>query len=144
MNELYSKEILRLAAEAPVVGRLERPDATVTKTSRTCGSRITVDVCVANGVIHAYGHEVKACALGQGSSVIVARNVLGVSSDEIKAVMAGVEKFLAGQGEGPTGKWSAYKVFAPARMYASRHPAILLPLVALASAFEICCRDPKA
>lgn len=144
MEELYSKEILRLAAEAPIIGRLAHPDATVTKTSRTCGSRITVDICVTNGVIRAYGHEVKACALGQGSSAIIAKHVLGVGAQQIVDVMVEVEKLLSGQGQGPTGLWSAYRVFAPARMYPSRHPAILLPLAALAGAFELCRHEGKA
>ncbi|HXV74239.1 MAG TPA: iron-sulfur cluster assembly scaffold protein [Sphingomonadales bacterium] len=137
MDELYSKEILRLAAEVPVIGRLARPEVTVTKTSRICGSRITVDVNFTEDRVSAYGQEVKACALGQGSSAIVAKRILGKSWAELAPVMAAVEKLLAGEGEGPGGEWKAFEAFTPARAFKSRHSAILLPFVALKEAFEI-------
>ena len=137
MDDLYSKEILRLAAEVPIIGRLKNPDVSVTKTSRICGSRISVDVNFAGERIAAYGQEVKACALGQGSSAIVARHVVGKSWAELAPVMVEVEKLLAGEGEGPKGEWAAYEAFRPAQNFKSRHSAILLPFAALHEAFDI-------
>jgi len=137
MGELYTKEILRLAAEVPIIGRLKNADVSVTKTSRICGSRITVDVTFEGDRVKAYGQEVKACALGQGSSAIVARHAVGKTWDDLRPVMAAVESLLAGEGEGPEGEWAAYAAFKPARAFKSRHSAILLPFAALHEAFDI-------
>jgi NifU-like protein involved in Fe-S cluster formation len=142
MDDLYSKEILRLAAEVPLTGRLENPEVTVTKTSRICGSRITVDLRLKEGRVAAYGQVVKACALGQGSSAIVARNAVGKTWDDFAPVMAALERLLAGEGEGPKGEWAAYGAFLPARAFKSRHSAILLPFAALKDAFEIVGEKP--
>lgn len=137
MNELYSKEILRLAAGTPVAARLEGAPITVTKTSRICGSRITVDVAIRGGKVAAYGQEVKACALGQASSAIVAAHVIGKSWAELAPVGETVEKLLKGEGEPPDGEWADYRAFIAARAHKSRHSAILLPFAALKEAFEI-------
>lgn len=143
MNELYSKEILRLAAGTPVAARLEGAPITVTKTSRICGSRITVDVAIEDGKVAAYGQEVKACALGQASSAIVAGHVIGKSWAELAPVGEAVEKLLKGEGEAPQGEWADYRAFIPARAHKSRHSAILLPFAALKEAFEVYDRTDK-
>ena len=48
---LYNTRILRLAAALPRTERLADPDITVQRTSRICGSRVTVDVKVEDGRI---------------------------------------------------------------------------------------------
>ena len=136
MDALYNKEILRLAAGLSRLERLENPGATVTKTSRICGSRITVDVAFEDGVVADYAHEVKACALGQASAAIVAEHVIGKGIDEIDAVGRAVEKLLKENGDPPEGEWADFGVFVPARAHKSRHSAILLPFEALREAFS--------
>src|SRR3546814_16747854 len=66
---LYNRDILRLAASIPYHRRLTDAQASVEKRSATCGSSVTVDVCLDNeGRVANLGLEVRACALGQASA----------------------------------------------------------------------------
>ena len=70
---LYNTEILRLAASIPYQERLAEPMASVEKRSPICGSRVTVDVAIDDaGRVAAIGMLVRACALGQASSALMA------------------------------------------------------------------------
>src|SRR3546814_17136536 len=70
---LYNRDILRLAASIPYHRRLTDAQASVEKRSATCGSSVTVDVCLANeGRVANLGLEVRACALGQASASLMA------------------------------------------------------------------------
>ena len=55
--KLYSARILGLAADIPHLGRLENPDASVTRRSPLCGSTVTVDVVVEDGKLAQMGGE---------------------------------------------------------------------------------------
>src|SRR5436309_1972116 len=85
LNEVYNRRILELAAAIPRLGRLGRPDATATAHSKLCGSTVTVDLKMDGDVISDFAHEVKACALGQASSSIMARNVVGSHAAVVRA-----------------------------------------------------------
>ena len=80
LNEVYNRRILELAAGIPRLGRLDHPDATATAHSKLCGSTVTVDLKMAGDTITDFAHEVKACALGQASSSIMARNIIGAKA----------------------------------------------------------------
>ena len=72
IDDIYSAKVLALAANLPHLGRLEAPDGSAEKSSRLCGSRVTVDVGLdASGRIDRFAQEVKACALGQASAAIL-------------------------------------------------------------------------
>ena len=135
MNALYNKEILRLAASLPAYRRLDDPVISVTKTSRICGSRITIAVKIEDGEVADYSQEVKACALGQASSAIVAKNIKGKTWHDFAPVAEKVENLLKEEGPPPEGEWADFQVFLPARPHKSRHSAILLPFEALREAF---------
>ena len=60
LKKLYAGRILELAADIPLSERLEAPHATVKKRSPLCGSTVTVDVVVEDGVLAAFGQDVKA------------------------------------------------------------------------------------
>ena len=81
---LYSTRILQLTTDIPRLGRLEAPTATVKKRSPLCGSTVTVDLRVEDGVITDYGQDVKACALGQASAAILGANAVGRTRAEIE------------------------------------------------------------
>ena len=86
-SALYSRDILRLASAIPHLGRLERPQASAEKSSPVCGSRVAVDVALdGEGRVAALGQEVKACALGQASSSIMARHVVGSTAEELRLI----------------------------------------------------------
>ena len=72
IDDLYNAKILDLAGNIDASHRLDAPDATATAHSKLCGSVVTVDLTVDGDTISDYGHEVKACALGQASSAVVA------------------------------------------------------------------------
>lgn len=65
INDVYNKKILGLAADIPLLRRLPDADASAVAHSKLCGSKVTVDVKMAGGVVTDFGHDVKACALGR-------------------------------------------------------------------------------
>lgn len=131
---LYNMEILRLAASVADRPRLEAPSATVERRSPTCGSRVIVDVMLdAEGRVAAFGQEVRACALGQASAVLMGQNVVGRTGQEIASAANELRAFLGGQRDDP-GTWPGLDVFAPARPHSARHASILLAFDAAAEA----------
>src|SRR5690242_8714025 len=82
LNDIYNKRIIELAGNIPRIGRLSAPDATATAHSKLCGSTVKVDLKMDGPVVTDFAHEVKACALGQASSSIMARHVVGSSAAE--------------------------------------------------------------
>jgi NifU-like protein involved in Fe-S cluster formation len=134
INDVYNKKILSLAADIPHLQRLAAPDATAVAHSRLCGSKVTVDVAMKDGVVSAFGHDVKACALGQASSSIMARHVIGSTPDELKSVREQMYHMLKDNGEAPQGKWSECEALIPVRDYKARHASTLLTFDAVVDA----------
>lgn len=134
--KLYSGQILQLAASIPHTTRLTDPDATVKKRSPLCGSTVSVDVCIENGVISAFGQDVKACALGQAAASVVGANAIGRSRAEIDAARDALKDMLKQNGPTPPAPFEGLEVLRPARDYKNRHASILLALEATAEAFE--------
>src|SRR3569832_1823986 len=94
LNDVYNRRILELAGNIPRLGRLEHPDASATAHSKLCGSTVTVDLKMDGPVVGDFAHEVKACALGQASSSIMARHIVGSMPDELRALRESVRKML--------------------------------------------------
>jgi NifU-like protein involved in Fe-S cluster formation len=81
---LYSRDILRLAASIPHLGRLERPQGSAEKRSPVCGSAVAVDVVLdEDGRIALLAQEVKACALGQASAALMASQAVGRTEEDL-------------------------------------------------------------
>ena len=136
INEVYNQRILELAANIPRLGRLEHPDATATAHSKLCGSTVTVDLKMEGDVVTDFAHEVKACALGQASSSIMAREVVGSNAAELRALRERVRKMLKENGAPPDGKWTDIAVLEPVRDYKARHASTLLTFDAVVSAID--------
>lgn len=136
LSDLYSEKILDLAGNAQPPGRLIQPDASARKVSRVCGSTIEVDLVMRNGIIVAYGHEISACALGQTSAAVVAREIVGTPAEEFLGVREQMHAMLKQNGAPPTGKWSDLKYLEPVRDYRTRHMSTLLVFDAVADALE--------
>jgi NifU-like protein involved in Fe-S cluster formation len=131
---LYSRDILRLAASIPHLGRLDRPQGSAEKRSPVCGSAVAVDVVLdGEGRIAALGQEVKACALGQASAALMGGHAIGRSGEEIAAARDSLAAYLAGGRDDP-GDWPGLEAFAGARGFAARHASILLAFEAAAEA----------
>lgn len=136
INDLYSRRILKLAADVQRTERLEDPQASVTRTSPLCGSRVTVDLKMDGDIISDFAHEVKACALGQTSSSVMARNAVGSSANEIREVADTMLKMLKEEGPPPAGRWADLEVLEPVRDYRSRHASVMLTFDAVLRAIE--------
>lgn len=136
LNDVYNKRILELAANIPRVGRLEDRDATSTKVSRLCGSKVTVDLKLDDGRVVDFAHDVKACALGQASSSIMARNIIGSTPDELRAVAAQMRSMLKEGGPPPGGRWEDLAILEPVRDFKSRHASTLLTFDAVEDALD--------
>src|ERR1700737_3718687 len=107
LNEIYNRRILELAASIPRLGRLSSADATATAHSKLCGSTVTIDLKMDGDTVTDFAHEVKACALGQASSSIMARNIVGAKADELRALRETVRKMLKENGAPPKdGRWA--------------------------------------
>ncbi|WP_066793709.1 iron-sulfur cluster assembly scaffold protein [Sphingomonas soli] len=129
---LYNVEILRLAASLPFQERLAEPMGTSEKRSAVCGSRVTIDVNLADGRVSQLGLLVRACALGQASAGILAANIIGRTPGEIAQARDALTAWLAG--EAPAPEWPGLEVFAPALPHRGRHPSIRLAFEAAADA----------
>jgi NifU-like protein involved in Fe-S cluster formation len=136
LNEVYNSRILELAAGIPRLGRLEKPDATATAHSRLCGSTVTVDLKMDGDLVTDFAHEVKACALGQASSSIMANYVVGSKAAELRDLRETVRRMLKENGSPPNGKWAEIKVLEPVRDYKARHASTMLTFDAVVSAIE--------
>ena len=136
LSDLYSQKILDLAGNAPQPGRLAAPDASSRRVSRVCGSSIEVDVAVSDGIITGYGHEISACALGQTSAAVVAREIVGTTVAEFRAVRDQMHAMLKADGAPPAGKWDDLKYLEPVREYRARHLSTLLVFDAVVDAIE--------
>ncbi|HEV2564799.1 MAG TPA: iron-sulfur cluster assembly scaffold protein [Microvirga sp.] len=136
LNDIYSRRILELAADIPHLGRLPEADASATAHSKLCGSTVTVYVKLEDNVVTAFAHEVKACALGQASSSIMGRNIIGATIEELREVRDAASRLLKAGGDAPQGKWEDLKVLEPLRDYKARHASILLTFDAVADALD--------
>jgi NifU-like protein involved in Fe-S cluster formation len=136
LDEVYNKRILELAGNIPRIGRLPDAQASATLRSKLCGSTVTVDVKMADGVVSDFAHEVKACALGQASSSIMARNVIGATPQELHEVRDQVRRMLKENGNPPGGKWADVAVLEPVRDYKARHTSTMLTFDAVVEAVD--------
>src|SRR5256885_472243 len=98
LNDIYNKRIIELAGNIPRLGQLAAPDASATAHSKLCGSTVKVDVKMDGPLVTDFAHDVKACALGQASSSIMARNVVGSTAGELRALRETVRKMLKENG----------------------------------------------
>lgn len=131
---LYNDEILRLAVSIPHHERLAAPMASAEKRSPICGSRVTVDVNLdASGRVAELGLLVRACALGQASSALMASHAIGKSPDELAAARDELTAWLAGERHDPP-EWPGLDIFTPALGVTARHPSIRLAFEAVAQA----------
>src|SRR4051794_14475355 len=134
LNDIYNRRILELAADIPRLGRLPDPDASATAHSKLCGSTVTVDVKVDGDRVVDFAHDVKACALGQASSSIMARHVVGATAQELQEVRAAMRRMLKENGEAPGGRWEDLAVLEPVRDFKARHASTMLTFDAVVDA----------
>ena len=126
INDVYNGRILEFAGNIERLGRLENPDATATAHSKLCGSTVTVDLKMQDGVVSDFAHDVRACALGQASSSIMARHVIGATAQELRDVRDTMYRMLKENGTPPEGRFEDLKFLEPVRDYKARHNSTML------------------
>lgn len=137
LNDLYSERILAAAAAIPPARRLAAPDASARKVSRVCGSDVSVDLVLKDGAVADFGVEAKACALGQASSSIVARNIIGASPPELFRLRDEMRAMLKEGGPAPAGaRWRELEALSAIRDYPQRHASTLLVFEAVCDALS--------
>ena len=135
LNDIYNKRIIELAGNIPRLGRLAEPDASATAHSKLCGSTVKVDLKMDGPVVTDFAHDVKACALGQASSSIMASHVVGSTAQELRELRETVRKMLKENGKPPEGgKWADIALLEPVRDYKARHASTLLTFDAVVDA----------
>lgn len=136
IDSVYNAKILDYAGNNERIGRLDNPDASAKAHSKLCGSTVVVDIEQKDGLVTDYAHDVKACALGQASSAILAKNVIGASLEELSTARQQMLAMLKENGPPPTGKFEELKFLEPVRDYRARHASTMLAFDAVVSAME--------
>ncbi|PRD42280.1 iron-sulfur cluster assembly scaffold protein [Phyllobacterium phragmitis] len=136
IDEIYNARILEFAGNIQRLGRLDAPDASATAHSKLCGSTVTVDLKMRDGAVTDFAHEVKACALGQASSSVMARHVIGTTAEELKALRETMLRMLKENGTPPQGRFEDLKFLEPVRDYRARHASTMLTFDAVVDCIE--------
>jgi NifU-like protein involved in Fe-S cluster formation len=134
ISDVYNAKILGYAGNIPRIGRLDRPDASATAHSKLCGSTVTVDIRMEKDIVVDFAHDVKACALGQASSSILARHVVGSSAAELRKVREEMRAMLKDNAAPPTGRFEELKFLEPVRDFKARHASTMLTFDAVVDA----------
>ena len=136
LDEIYNQRILELAADIPRLGRLKAPQARAKAHSKLCGSTVAVELSMEDGRVSDFAHDVKACALGQASSSVMARQIVGSTGEELRAVRLAMRRMLKEGGEPPGGRWEDLRYLAPVRDFKARHASTLLTFDAVVDALD--------
>ena len=136
MDDLYHPRIMELAADIPHVGRLDAPDGASTKVSRVCGSVVTVELKLKDGVVSEIAVHPKACALGQAATGVLAMHAIGASPQEIRAARDGLRAMLKEGAPAPTGRFWELRHLEGVRDYPARHASTMLAFDAAVDALE--------
>ena len=135
-QQIYTTEILRLAASLGDAHALEREDGRAELRSPTCGSRISLAVQLDDDRrVERVSMQVNACAFGQASAALVERHSRGRTHDEVSEAMLALSHWLSSTRDDEVA-WPGIAALAPARTRKGRHGAILLPFRALLAAME--------
>jgi NifU-like protein involved in Fe-S cluster formation len=136
LDDIYNARILELAGNIPRIGRLEAPDASAKAHSKLCGSTVLVDLKLQDDVVTDFAQDVKACALGQASASLMARNIIGASEAELRQVRDEMRAMLKEDGPAPSGRFADCSVLEPVRGFKARHASTLLVFDAVVDALD--------
>lgn len=126
-DQLYHAALLALAKEVPGKGRLDPADASLRLDNPLCGDRVRLDLRMSGPRVADLAHEVRGCVLCQAAAGVVGRRAVGLDRAGAAALLAEVDRMLAGDGPA-AGDLAA---FAPVVRHPSRHDCVRLPFQAL-------------
>ncbi len=102
-----------------------------------CGSEVEVDLNVDDGAVSDFALRARACALGQASASIVARNILGASPAELYALRDAMRAMLKEGGPPPAAaRWAELEALSAIRDYPQRHASTLLVFDAVCACLD--------
>lgn len=136
MDDIYNSKILEFAGNIPRTGAMPDADASADAHSKLCGSKVKVYLKMDGPVVSDFSQEVKACALGQASSSIMARHVVGARADEVRQARADMLAMLRDGGEGPDGRFEDMRFLKPVKDYKARHASTMLTFDAVVKAID--------
>lgn len=136
MDDIYNSKILEFAGNISRAGTLPDAEATSEKHSKLCGSRVRVYIKTEDGKVSDFAHEVKACALGQASSSVMARHVVGASIEEVRQARYDMLAMLTADGEGPSGRFEDMRYLKPVKDYKARHASTMLTFEAVVDCLD--------
>lgn len=136
IDDVYNTRILDFAGNIPRIGKLDDADASATAHSKLCGSKVTIWLKLDGDQVSDFAHDVKACALGQASSSIMARNIIGATPAELRATRETMLKMLKEDGPPPEGRFADLKFLEPVREYRARHASTMLTFDAVVDALD--------
>lgn len=136
MDDIYNTRILEYAGNITRSGALAGADAVADKHSKLCGSKVRVHLKMDGDRVGDFSHEVKACALGQASSAIMALHVVGATADEVRQARQDMLAMLKEGGEGPSGRFEDMRCLRPVKDYKARHASTMLTFDAVVDAID--------
>jgi NifU-like protein involved in Fe-S cluster formation len=136
IDDVYNARILDFAGNIPRIGTLEDADAEASAHSKLCGSKVKVWLKMDGDLVADFAQDVKACALGQASSSIMARNIVGASAAELREVRQTMLRMLKENGPAPEGRFADLKFLEPVRDYKARHASTLLTFDAVVDCLD--------
>jgi NifU-like protein involved in Fe-S cluster formation len=135
-SDLYSGRVLELAAFIPHIGSLDAPHGHGHKVSRLCGSEVSVDVKMDGDLVSAFAIDPKACALGQASASVLARNIIGVGRAQVATARDQFRAMLKDGGSPPDGFFWELRYLQAVADYPPRHTSTLLAFDAALEAID--------
>ena len=136
MDDIYNNRILEYAGNITRSGALADADAVADKHSKLCGSKVRVHLKMDGDRVGDFSHEVKACALGQASSAIMALHVVGATADEVRQARQDMLAMLKEGGEGPSGRFEDMRCLRPVKDYKARHASTMLTFDAVVDCLD--------
>lgn len=140
MDDLYHPRILELAADMPHVGRLDQPHGASTKVSRVCGSVVSVELKLKDGVVSDIAVHPKACALGQAATAVLAMHAVGATPAEIREARDALGAMLRQGAPAPTGRFWELRHLEGVKDYPPRHTSTMLAFDAAVDALDMAQR----
>jgi NifU-like protein involved in Fe-S cluster formation len=132
-GQLYSLDVLRMAAAVADFPTIEGAALKDERRSPTCGSRMTVTLALdVAGRVSAVGLDAKACALGQAAAAIMARSIIGRTGEQVLQASDDWQAYLAREKD-DLPDWPDLALLAAGRDYPARHPSMRLAFEAAAS-----------
>ncbi len=136
LSELYNDRLISLTANIPHSGLLENPQYQATSHSKICGSTISVSLNMEDGMVSAFGQEIKACLLGQCAASVVGAHIIGCTLIELKQLRQQMNVMLKQEGKPPAGKWQDLELLLPVRDVKQRHTSVMLVFDAVVEAID--------